>query len=92
MDKLSFLYLSPTSYFSSDISSDILLKTNLQTFSSEVTRGNKTSDKTSDICPMIPWRTSEYSSDFLFLSLFRQRSLREFFRHFFRHITYKPFQ
>jgi hypothetical protein len=69
-DKL--FYLSPTSDFSSDISSDILLKTKLQTFSSEVTRGNKTSDETSDIWPMIPWRTSEYSSDFLFLSLFRQ--------------------
>jgi hypothetical protein len=85
-DKLSFLYLSPTS----DISSDILLKTNLQTFLSEVTTGNKTSDGTSDIWPLIPWRTLEYSSDFLFLSLFRQKNLREFFRHFFRHIIYKP--
>jgi hypothetical protein len=74
-----------TSDFSSDISSDFLLKTKLQTFSSEVTRGNKTSEETSDIWLMIPWRTSEYSSDFLFLSLFRQKNLREFFRHFFRH-------
>jgi hypothetical protein len=81
-DKLSFLYLSPTS----DFSSDILLKTNLQTFLSEATRGNKTSD----VWPLIPWRTSEYSSEFLFLSLFRQKNLREFFIHFFRHIIYKP--
>jgi hypothetical protein len=44
-ERINFFYLSPTS----DISSDILLKTKLQTFLSEVARGNKTSDKTSDI-------------------------------------------
>jgi hypothetical protein len=48
-ERINFFYLTPTSDFSLDISSDILLKTKLQTFSSEVTRGNKTSDETSDI-------------------------------------------
>jgi hypothetical protein len=44
-EQINFFYLCPTS----DFSSDILLTTKLQTFSSEVARGNKTSDKTSDI-------------------------------------------